>query len=92
MIKYDAKVPGLKDRVLLNQAGMTNCLGYAQLVDQCHRIVFDSAKDNAFYLHMKEGEKPIRIPRNKMNIYALPLGKDFLRKFTKGIIQEKWQM
>ena len=80
MIRHDCRVPGLEDRPLINSDGMTNCLGMGQLVDHCYRITMDTAEDDAFYLHMQAGEVPICVPRNSMNLYTLPVGKDFLKK------------
>ena len=82
LIQYDCKVPGLGE-------GMANCLSFAQLVDQCHQIVMDTAKDDAFYLYMKAGEDAIHVPCNQMNVYALSVGKNFLKKVTTMKAAEK---
>ena len=47
--------------------GVTNIMSLAKLTDR-YRVTFDSAVDNAFYVHTPQ--KTVRFPRTESNLYA----------------------
>ena len=54
-------------KVELSEDALTNILSLAQTTDK-YRVTFDSAKDNAFYVHTPK--KTVRFGRTKANLYA----------------------
>ena len=62
-----ADVPGYGP-VYLDPTHVTNIFGLANLVDTTDRVTFDSAVDDAFYVHNKQ--KISRFGRTECNLYA----------------------
>ena len=55
--------------VPFHEDAVTNLMSLAKLTDK-HRVTFDSAVDNAFYVHAPN--KTVRFGRNSSDLYCVP--------------------